>query len=296
MTRTTSFLGSPLYMSPEQMRATKGVDARTDIWSLGVILFELLTGRRPFHAEGVTELAIKVASDPAPALRELRHDAPQGLADVVARCLEKDRTKRFQSVGQLAVALKDFGSKGARISVERVLGTLRGAGVSEAVLPPPERPTYPSGLRVPTPRTRPGRRHHGDRPRREPRRGKYRRGHWPRSFSRGRYFEPAPSAEAARRGFGRAARNRDELRACRPAAQRFFRCLDARPRRRQRLGRSRCVGHVDDGLELVGRARRSGAFGPAPPRLAGGHVPVAAATSFGSPSVTAPAGAAATCP
>src|ERR1019366_1254101 len=135
MTRTSALMGTPLYMSPEQMQLSKGVDARTDIWALGVILFELLSGRAPFNAEAVTELAIKVANEPAPALRSFRFDAPEGLEKVIARCLEKDRARRFQTVGELAVALKDFGPKNARISVERVLGTLRKAGLSGDVLP-----------------------------------------------------------------------------------------------------------------------------------------------------------------
>jgi tRNA A-37 threonylcarbamoyl transferase component Bud32 len=134
MTRTNAVMGSPPYMSPEQMKQTKGVDARADIWSLGVILFELLTGRLPFDSPHVTELAIKVASEPPPLLREHRPEAPAGLEQVIATCLEKDCARRFQTVGELAIALKDFAPKGARISVERVLGTLRKAGMSETVL------------------------------------------------------------------------------------------------------------------------------------------------------------------
>jgi serine/threonine-protein kinase len=136
MTTSTDFMGSPLYMSPEQMSLSKGVDARTDIWSLGVILFELLTGRPPFYAEAVTELAIKVANEPAPPLRAFVRDAPAGLEHVMATCLAKDRKARFQNVGELAVALKDFAPAQALISVERVLGTLRHAGISGGGGPP----------------------------------------------------------------------------------------------------------------------------------------------------------------
>jgi serine/threonine protein kinase len=136
MTGTNALMGSPHYMSPEQMDSSRGVDSRTDIWALGVILFELLTGRHPFDAEALTSLAIKVANEPAPLLRTLRADAPPGLEQVIATCLGKERAHRFQSVGELAIALKEFGPKHARLSVERALGTLQRAGISEAVLPP----------------------------------------------------------------------------------------------------------------------------------------------------------------
>jgi serine/threonine-protein kinase len=128
LTQTADFMGSPLYMSPEQMRVTKAVDARTDIWSLGVILFELLTDHPPFSAEKVTDLAIKIATEPALPLDAFCSDVPAGLGEVIARCLEKDRERRFPSLGELAVALAGFGSNRAQASVERVLGTLRKAG------------------------------------------------------------------------------------------------------------------------------------------------------------------------
>jgi serine/threonine protein kinase len=125
LTKTSTFLGSPSYMSPEQMKLSKNVDERSDIWSLGVILFELLTGRTPFDAEGVTELAIKVATEPCPSVSTLRADVPAGLADVITRCLEKAPAQRYQSIGELALALQAFGSPRARISVDGIVGTLK---------------------------------------------------------------------------------------------------------------------------------------------------------------------------
>jgi serine/threonine-protein kinase len=134
LTRTNALVGSPLYMSPEQMQHSKGVDLRTDIWSLGVILFELMAGRPPFEAEAVTELAVKVFTETAPPLRTLRSDAPPGLEQVLAMCLEKDRARRFQSVADLAIALQSFGSPRATTSVERIVSTLQGAGAARSAL------------------------------------------------------------------------------------------------------------------------------------------------------------------
>ncbi len=130
VTRTSALMGSPLYMSPEQMRSSKDVDSLTDIWALGIILFELMTGRPAFLAESVTELAIKVASEPTPAIQSVRADVPPGLAAIVTRCLEKDRRRRFANVAELAVALLPFAPKRARTSVERISGIIQGAGLS----------------------------------------------------------------------------------------------------------------------------------------------------------------------
>jgi serine/threonine-protein kinase len=135
MTRTSAVVGSPFYMAPEQMQLSKSVDARADIWALGVILFELVTGRPPFQSEALTDLAIKVYTEPTPSARALRPSMPAGLDQVIATCLAKDRAARFANVSELAIALKDFGSKQAKVSVQRVLGTLRVAGLSRASLP-----------------------------------------------------------------------------------------------------------------------------------------------------------------
>jgi serine/threonine-protein kinase len=140
MTKTSALMGSPLYMSPEQMRSSKEVDATTDIWAMGVILFELLTGKPAFLAETVTELAIAVANDPPPLLRTYRPDAPNGLDAVIGKCLEKDRRKRFRNVGDLSVALLPFASKNSKVFVERVSGIIQAAGLSESALAIPLSP------------------------------------------------------------------------------------------------------------------------------------------------------------
>jgi serine/threonine protein kinase len=139
-TKTSVLMGSPLYMSPEQMRSSKDVDAQTDIWALGVILFELITGRAPFHADSVTELAIKVNSEPTPALRSLRPDVPSGLQAIVFKCMEKDRRQRYRNVAEMALALLPFAPKRAKASVERISGIIQSAGLSASALAVPPSP------------------------------------------------------------------------------------------------------------------------------------------------------------
>jgi serine/threonine-protein kinase len=161
MTRTAAVIGSPVYMSPEQMKSSKTVDARTDIWALGVILFELVTGRLPFQGDTVTEVAIHIAMDPMPPMSSCRPETPPALEAVIARCLEKDAARRYQNVGELAADLVQFGSARANASFEGILGTLRSSGITDgpvlsARAPTRSAPEVPHGSTVASWQTTPG--------------------------------------------------------------------------------------------------------------------------------------------
>ncbi len=109
VTSTCVSLGTPLYMSPEQVRCSKHVDSRTDIWAIGVILYETLAGAPPFSGEATAAVAAIVA-DETPSVRQKRHEVPSGLDSVIARALSKDLRRRFQTVDALADALATYGS------------------------------------------------------------------------------------------------------------------------------------------------------------------------------------------
>lgn len=145
ITRAGDLIGSPLYMSPEQIVSARAVDARTDIWAIGVILFELLCDRAPFHAESVIALGIEIAHSRPASLRTHRPDAPERLERVISRCLEKDRERRYPNVSELALALMEFAPKRARASVERVSRVIHAAGVSLAPGVPAEASRPSSG-------------------------------------------------------------------------------------------------------------------------------------------------------
>jgi serine/threonine-protein kinase len=127
-------MGSPLYMSPEQMQSPRDVDTRSDTWALGVVLYELLTGVAPFTAETAPELVLKIVTSPPPSLADRRPDLPPGVQALVLTCLQKDRTQRYATVAELAAALAEFAPKRARDSVERIAGVLRSSGMAASAL------------------------------------------------------------------------------------------------------------------------------------------------------------------
>ncbi|MBX3185580.1 MAG: serine/threonine protein kinase [Labilithrix sp.] len=121
LTSASMLMGSPRYMSPEQMLSAKDVDVRTDVWALGVVLYELVAGKPVWQADTVQGLCALIASAPAPALRASAPDAPALLEEVVARCLTKSRDDRIASVADFARALEPIAPDSAKTSIERVL-------------------------------------------------------------------------------------------------------------------------------------------------------------------------------
>jgi serine/threonine-protein kinase len=140
LTGTDAILGSPAYMSLEQLRSSRLVDTRSDIWSLGVILYELVAGKRPFHGEGIADLALRIAMESIPKLPEdLTFAVTTGsgstgstsstsskatsskstrvreaLDAIIGRCLSREPAERYQSVAELALALAPFADEPER--------------------------------------------------------------------------------------------------------------------------------------------------------------------------------------
>jgi serine/threonine-protein kinase len=144
LTGSATMMGSPRYMSPEQMISAKDVDARTDVWALGVILYELVTGEPVWNADTVQGLCAMIATAPTPSLRARVPAAPELLEDVIKRCLAKDRAQRLPSVADLATLLAPLATAPAQTSIDRIL---RVAGRSRSVPIPKPPPVLSQGPR-----------------------------------------------------------------------------------------------------------------------------------------------------
>ncbi len=149
VTSTQTVMGSPLYMSPEQMRSARQVDARADVWGLGAILYELLTGQTLWSCESLAEVCAAVLTSPSPRVRALAPHVPEGLEAAILMCLEKDVNQRMPSVKALVQAIAPFASPLGRVSADRVLG-------APSVPPPAIMGTMPSTGAAPGASTGPG--------------------------------------------------------------------------------------------------------------------------------------------
>ena len=135
-------LGTPLYMSPEQIRSTAEVDHRADVWSLGAVLYELITARSAFVADSVRQVWTRILETSPTPLAMHCPEAPPSLQAVIDRCLEKDPARRFQNVAELAIALLPFAPARARLYAQRASSIL--GNQSDSYLPAP--PSTPAPI------------------------------------------------------------------------------------------------------------------------------------------------------
>jgi serine/threonine-protein kinase len=124
LTRTAQVIGSPRYMAPEQMVSARDVDVRADFWSIGVTLFELLSGHLPFAGKTLVSLYEDVSTSEPPSLLRYRPELPEGIAAIVHRCMQRDRAARFPSVVELCAALQPFAPAQCSIAPERLAAIL----------------------------------------------------------------------------------------------------------------------------------------------------------------------------
>ncbi len=142
LTRTGALLGSPRYMSPEQVRDPKAVDVRTDVWGLGLVLYELLTGGPLYDFDTFPALCMAIVNAPPPPLRAKLPGAPAELESILLRCAEKDPTRRFASIVDLASALAPFAPPEAAPLLAQIAGRGRVSAGALAAAAPPSPPPF----------------------------------------------------------------------------------------------------------------------------------------------------------
>jgi serine/threonine protein kinase/TPR repeat protein len=146
VTASTTVMGTPLYMSPEQFTSARSVDPRSDIWSLGVILYELLTGTPPFPGATRSEVCTAVLKGAYTRPTRRRPEVPPSLEQLISLALVRDREKRLPSVAAFAARLMPFGTEAGRLSHDRIQRLASRAPV------PSERPVEPDGFKTSPPK------------------------------------------------------------------------------------------------------------------------------------------------
>jgi serine/threonine-protein kinase len=140
LTESQTVIGSPHYMSPEQLKSARDVDGRTDIWALGSVLYKLLTGALPFEAESQAELCVEILiSEPQP-MRKLRPELSEAVEAIVLKCLEKKPADRWQSMGELAAALVPHAPPRSQSAAERISRMVSMPEIMPSDRPPPSDP------------------------------------------------------------------------------------------------------------------------------------------------------------
>jgi len=129
ITAANLVIGTPQYMSPEQCAQTSTIDARSDVYSLGVIVYEMLAGRVPFTGESPTVIMMKQVQDPPPSVLDARPDLPASVARLIERALAKQPSERFQTAGELSEALTQAAADAPAIATPFVADTVANAPV-----------------------------------------------------------------------------------------------------------------------------------------------------------------------
>ncbi len=120
LTSTGTALGTPHYMAPEQLKSAKGADARADVWSLGVVLYELLSGQMPFDGRSFGMLFMQIVSEEPKPLAELRPELPPALCETIHRCMKKNRDERYSDLAALVSSLARFASPSGAAAAKRI--------------------------------------------------------------------------------------------------------------------------------------------------------------------------------
>lgn len=144
VTTSRTVLGSPRYMAPEQMQSSKAADMRADVWALGTILFELVSGKPAFGGETLAALSVAVCAGPIPSLADAAPNAPPALVEAVAGCLERRVEARFSDVGVLARALSPVAPPSAAASLATIEAVFPGRAEARSIAPPSEASSVPS--------------------------------------------------------------------------------------------------------------------------------------------------------